>query len=88
MSQETKIDSVKISIKGRTIDMSIDELRELRNILCEAFPVKDEFIPYYTQPIIIEKRENPWEYWWQPYITNPNAPSTTDERIYWVECKS
>ena len=96
MSKKTKIDSVRISIKGQVLELTIEELKELRDILCEAFPKTDGLnLDNWIQPIVIKERTCLWKYWYEPTYKYEYSPSTTPvtqpipkKSTYWIECKS
>ena len=70
---KTEITKIKLILKGREIELSADEAREIYKELGELFKMAEpakEFVPYpvYPPPIIIERERtkwpcNPWEFW-------------------------
>lgn len=58
-----KITNIKITLTGKTIELTLDEAKELQKALNETFPEKEiRYIP--TQPIIIERNVPIWP--WRP----------------------
>lgn len=61
-----KINTVKITIGDTEHDLTLDELKELKNILCELFPDTTVKWPTYIPIPVYEKRTYPWA----PYVSN------------------
>ncbi len=80
MSKETKISKIELTIGGKAIVLTIEQAKELKDILLEIWPqpvkvrVEKEYIP--AEPIIINR----------PYPI-PHVPRP---RPYWPEiwCRS
>ena len=50
MGKDIKISKVEIEIAGKTLDLTLTQAKELRDILCEAFPV-DKPMYYVPSPL-------------------------------------
>ncbi len=64
MSDTIKVETIKIQIGRKTLELTPEELRELRDVLDATFPKpkKESVMPYY--PVIIhEPSPRPWKYW-------------------------
>lgn len=77
MSKTVKVDRIRITVGNKTIDLTPDELKELRDVLDATFGKETVFAPY--SPIVIERPAWPrWPYhhWCQPtYISTGGYPS-------------
>ena len=62
MSKTCTIEKVELKIAGKTISLAIEEAKELRDILSEAFPKPSQ--P--AQVIVNPPYAWPWHYWRQP----------------------
>ncbi len=58
-----QVDKIRISIGRKVLELTPDELRELRDVLDATFPTETRYVP--SQPIIIERPTypRPWRYW-------------------------
>lgn len=74
-SKGVKIVKVELEIGGKVIRLSLEEAKELRDILKDTFPEK-EYVP--SQPIVI--REYPWRHW-EPYYTTCGGSMTADDTL-------
>ena len=80
--QKTEVVSIKLRIKGKEIDLSLDEARELKDALGKVFaePVTiKEYVPYY--PYLPYEPYKPYEPWIQPYITWTLGTGGTSQEI-------
>jgi len=57
MSKKVKIDRIRITVGEKTIDLTPDELKELREVLDAIFGEKTVYLP--GQPIVIERPISP-----------------------------
>lgn len=63
-SDTIAITSVKIEIAGTTLNLTIEQARQLKDILAQAFPEqKIVYVP--TAPVIIERER--WPDWNRPF---------------------
>jgi hypothetical protein len=69
-----KVDAIKITIGRKTLELTPDELKELRDILDATFP-KATVQPW-PAPVIIERpvyREWPYRRWHEPFWSDTTA---------------
>lgn len=82
-SKGVKIGKVELEIGGKVIRFSLEEAKELRDILKDTFPEK-EYVP--SQPIFIREypwwqyNPDPWRYW-EPYYTTCGGSVTADDTL-------
>lgn len=57
------VQSVRIEIAGSVLELTLEQVRELKNILGKAFPEPEvKWIP--SAPVVIEPfRDHPYRYW-------------------------
>ena len=73
-----KITKVKININGKDIEMSIDEAKELQDVLNKTFPVNNNLV---INPVVIERvREYPYRYWDVTYSSNTMLCMSNNQR--------
>ncbi len=77
IKSKVSISNVEIEIGGKVIKMTLDEVRELKDVLNDLFP-QPTYIP--SQPIIIDRRRYdwPWRTWEYsaPYCGSVTADDT------------
>lgn len=77
MSNEISIGKIEIKINKKTISLTIEQAKELRQILNDTFPVAND------APFVIEKHVYPWRenYPVTPFwdVTYPYCRSTTGD---------
>ena len=91
MSKKTKIELIKISVRGKEFELTPDEVKELKSILNELFPEPAPAIQ--PQPIIIKERvyEKPWKYWnpvWVGDKTSYTPSQLPKKQEVWITCKN
>ena len=69
MKGETKITKIKITVAGKELELTLEEAKELKEVLVDLFPEKEVInipqpYPVYPQP------QEPWakDYWLEPII--------------------
>lgn len=81
MSESVSVSKIVIEIGKKKLELTPDELRELREVLDITFP-KEKVIHVQGQPIIIEKpvyKEPPWwpyKRWMGPYWSTQDGQTT------------
>jgi hypothetical protein len=58
---KVKVEKIRITIGRKVLELSPDELQELREVLDAAFPVTTKYVP--SHPIVIERPT-----WPRPFI--------------------
>lgn len=46
MSKKVKVSKVEVQIAGKTLSLSVEQARELRDILCDTFPTDTKEVIY------------------------------------------
>ena len=89
MGKTIKVDKIRLELGGHTLELSIEQMKELRDLLNETFPNK-ETVYFPTAPVVIRKPVWPYQFrYWEPswyggdvrtlQVTCKTGTATSDE---------